>query len=148
MAAGARWRIDHARIDRFRTLGPGPDQGDRGARSQVRQRDADGVEDPDQIDVVDESRIPGYRVAGKTGTAQRFDPACGCYRGNTLSFIGMAPADQPKIVVAVTLQAPKLAIGGGVQGGPVFQQVASFALDTLRIPPTPYRKPVFKINAH
>jgi cell division protein FtsI (penicillin-binding protein 3) len=94
------------------------------------------------------ARIPGYRVAGKTGTAQRFDPACGCYRGNTLSFIGMAPADRPKIVVAVTLQAPKLAIGGGVQGGPVFQQVASFALDTLRIPPTPYRKPMFKITAH
>lgn len=82
------------------------------------------------------ARIPGYRVGGKTGTAQRFDPACGCYRGVTLSFIGMVPADRPGVVVAVTLQAPKVAIGGGVQAAPVFRRVASFALDALRIPPT------------
>ena len=71
------------------------------------------------------ARIPGYRVAGKTGTAQRFDETCGCYRGYTMSFIGLAPADKPGIVVAVTLQAPKSAIGGGVNAGPVFKQVAS-----------------------
>ena len=52
--------------------------------------------------------IPGYRVGGKTGTAQRFDPTCGCYRGYTMSFIGLAPADDPGVVVAVTLQAPKV----------------------------------------
>ena len=40
--------------------------------------------------------IPGYRVGGKTGTAQRFDPACGCYRGYTASFIGMAPGRQAR----------------------------------------------------
>jgi cell division protein FtsI (penicillin-binding protein 3) len=82
------------------------------------------------------ARIPGYRVGGKTGTAQRFDETCGCYRGYTMSFIGLAPADKPGVVVAVTLQAPKSAIGGGVNAGPVFKQVASFALDALRIPPT------------
>ena len=43
--------------------------------------------------------IPGYRVGGKTGTAQRVDPACGCYRGYTASFIGTAPADHPRVVV-------------------------------------------------
>jgi cell division protein FtsI (penicillin-binding protein 3) len=92
------------------------------------------------------ARIPGYRVGGKTGTAQRFDPACGCYRGNTLSFIGLAPVDDPGVVVAVTLQAPKVAIGGGFQGGPVFKQVASFALETLRIPPTGTRPPGLKLT--
>ena len=92
------------------------------------------------------SRIPGYRVGGKTGTAQRFDPTCGCYRGNTLSFIGLAPADKPGIVVAVTLQAPKVAIGGGVQAGPVFQQIASFALDALRIPPTGTKRHLLPIT--
>ena len=51
-------------------------------------------------------RSPGYRVAGKTGTAQRVDPTCGCYRGYTASFIGMAPADDPQLVVAVILQRP------------------------------------------
>jgi cell division protein FtsI (penicillin-binding protein 3) len=80
--------------------------------------------------------VPGYRVGGKTGTAQRFDPACGCYRGYTMSFIGMAPIDKPDLVVAVTLQAPRSAIGGGVNAGPVFKDVMSFALEALRIPPT------------
>ena len=94
------------------------------------------------------ARIPGYRVGGKTGTAQRFDPACGCYRGNTLSFIGLAPVDDPGVVVAVTLQAPKVAIGGGFQGGPVFKQVASFALESLRIPPTGTKLPGLKLTTH
>jgi cell division protein FtsI (penicillin-binding protein 3) len=94
------------------------------------------------------ARIPGYRVGGKTGTAQRFDPACGCYRGNTLSFIGLAPVDDPGVVVAVTLQAPKVAIGGGFQGGPVFKQVASFALESLRIPPTGTRPPGLRLTTH
>ncbi len=92
------------------------------------------------------SRIPGYRVGGKTGTAQRFDPACSCYRGNTLSFIGLAPADKPGVVVAVTLQTPKVAIGGGLQAGPVFQQVASFALDTLRVAPTGTKRHLLPIT--
>jgi cell division protein FtsI (penicillin-binding protein 3) len=82
------------------------------------------------------ARVPGYRVGGKTGTAQRFDPACGCYRGYTMSFIGLAPVDRPDLVVAVTLQAPKSAIGGGVNAGPVFKEVMSFALEAQRIPPT------------
>jgi cell division protein FtsI (penicillin-binding protein 3) len=80
--------------------------------------------------------IPGYRVGGKTGTAQRFNPSCGCYRGYTMSFIGMAPVDDPGIVVSVTLQDPRSALGGGVNAAPVFKQVASFALETLRIAPT------------
>jgi cell division protein FtsI (penicillin-binding protein 3) len=92
------------------------------------------------------SRIPGYRVGGKTGTAQRYDPTCGCYRGYTLSFIGLAPADKPGVVVAVTLQAPKVAIGGGLQAGPVFKQVASFALDTLRVPPTGTKRHLLPIT--
>ncbi len=79
--------------------------------------------------------IPGYRVGGKTGTAQRFNPSCGCYRGYTMSFIGMAPVDDPGVVVAVTLQDPRSALGGGVNAAPVFKQVASFALETQRIAP-------------
>jgi cell division protein FtsI (penicillin-binding protein 3) len=85
--------------------------------------------------------IPGYRVGGKTGTAQRFDPECGCYRGFTMSFIGLAPVDDPGVVVSVTLQAPKSAIGGGYNAGPVFRQVTSFALERMRIPPTGTRAP-------
>lgn len=80
--------------------------------------------------------IPGYRVGGKTGTAQRFDPTCGCYRGYTMSFIGLAPVDDPALVVSVTLQAPRSALGGGVNAAPVFREVATFALESRRIAPT------------
>ena len=51
--------------------------------------------------------IPGYRVAGKTGTAMRVDPATGRYSGYTASFIGFAPADAPRYVISVTLQSPR-----------------------------------------
>jgi cell division protein FtsI (penicillin-binding protein 3) len=91
--------------------------------------------------------IPGYRVGGKTGTAQRYDPACGCYRGYTMSFIGLAPVDDPGLVVAVTLQAPKSALGGGVNAGPVFREVMSFALEKMRIPPTGTRPPGLRLKS-
>lgn len=80
--------------------------------------------------------IPGYRVAGKTGTAQRVDDSCGCYRGYTASFIGFAPADKPKFVVSVTIQDPKGLHWGGYLGGPVFKKVMSFVLKDQHIPPT------------
>jgi cell division protein FtsI (penicillin-binding protein 3) len=80
--------------------------------------------------------IPGYRVAGKTGTAQRVDDSCGCYRGYTASFIGFAPADKPEYVVSVTIQDPKGIHWGGNLGGPVFKKVMSFVLKDQHIPPT------------
>jgi len=80
--------------------------------------------------------IPGYRVAGKTGTAQRIDDTCGCYRGYTASFIGFAPADKPAYVISVTIQDPKGMHWGGYLGGPVFKKVMSFVLQTKGIAPT------------
>lgn len=82
------------------------------------------------------AQIPGYRVAGKTGTAQRVDSKCGCYRGYTASFIGFAPADKPALVMSVTIQDPKGIHFGGLLGAPVFKKVISFALKSLNIPPT------------
>jgi cell division protein FtsI (penicillin-binding protein 3) len=80
--------------------------------------------------------IPGYRVAGKTGTAQRRDDTCGCYRGYTASFIGFAPADKPAYVISVTIQDPKGMHWGGYLGGPVFKKVMSFVLQSKGIAPT------------
>ena len=85
--------------------------------------------------------IPGYRVAGKTGTANRIDPECGCYRGYTASFIGVAPADDPALVVAVFLQNPRNGHYGGVLAGPVFKQVMTYALQQLRVAPTGTARP-------
>ena len=87
--------------------------------------------------------IPGYRVAGKTGTAQRYNDKCGCYSGYTASFIGFAPADAPKYVVSVTIQDPKGLHWGGTLGGPLFKTVMSFVLQSKHVPPTaPLTSPV------
>ena len=80
--------------------------------------------------------IPGYRVAGKTGTAMRYNSACNCYSGYTASFIGFAPADKPRYVISVTIQDPKGLHWGGALGGPVFKQVMSFALKSEHVSPT------------
>lgn len=83
-----------------------------------------------------EAAIPGYRVAGKTGTAQRVDETCHCYRGYTASFIGFAPADKPRYVISVTIQGPQGIHWGGTLGGPVFKKVMSFVLQSRHVPPT------------
>lgn len=80
--------------------------------------------------------IPGYRVAGKTGTAIRYDDLCGCYRGYTASFIGFAPADAPAYVINVTIQKPKGAYYGGSLAGPVFKKVMTFVLQSKHISPS------------
>lgn len=80
--------------------------------------------------------IDGYRVAGKTGTAQRYNSRCGCYSGYTASFIGFAPADEPKFVISVTIQDPKGLHWGGYLAGPVFKKVMSFVLQNEKVKPT------------
>ncbi|MFE0452669.1 peptidoglycan D,D-transpeptidase FtsI family protein [Streptomyces sp. NPDC058914] len=83
------------------------------------------------------ARIPGYRVAGKTGTANRVDPATGKYNGYTSSFAGFAPADKPRVTVYCAIQnATKGSYFGGQICGPVFKQVMEFALKSLQVPPT------------
>ncbi|MEV6397615.1 penicillin-binding protein 2 [Streptomyces sp. NPDC051907] len=92
------------------------------------------------------ARIPGYRVAGKTGTANRVDPETGRYQGYTASFAGFAPSDDPEITVYCAIQNPTSgSYFGGQICGPVFQKVMAFALKTLQIAPTgkaPARLPV------
>ncbi|MFB4316268.1 peptidoglycan D,D-transpeptidase FtsI family protein, partial [Actinomadura sp. 21ATH] len=96
------------------------------------------------------ARIKGYRVAGKTGTADILNPRCGCYDGSgyTASFAGFAPADDPQLVVQVVLQDPeKGSHYGGDAAAPVFKDVMSFALQTRKIPPTGSEPPIVKIHA-
>ncbi|MEU1512789.1 penicillin-binding protein 2 [Streptomyces sp. NPDC005811] len=91
----------------------------------------------DQEGTGTKARIPGYRVAGKTGTANRVDPATGKYKGYTSSFAGFAPADEPRVTVYCAIQnATQGSYFGGQICGPIFKQVMEFALKTLQIPPT------------
>jgi len=92
-----------------------------------------------------QAKIPGYRVAGKTGTADRVG-ANGRYSGKTASFIGFAPADKPEFVVAVILQNPIRGYFGGSTAGPVFKDVMTYALQEFGIPPTGTPPPAMKLK--
>ncbi|WEH42274.1 penicillin-binding transpeptidase domain-containing protein [Streptomyces sp. AM 2-1-1] len=83
------------------------------------------------------ARIPGYRVAGKTGTANRVDPVSGVYDGYTASFAGFAPADDPQITVYCAIQNPTRGdYFGGQICGPIYKKVMEFALKTLQTQPS------------
>jgi cell division protein FtsI (penicillin-binding protein 3) len=82
-----------------------------------------------------QAQVPGYRVAGKTGTAQAASPD-GLMSSVVASFVGVAPADQPRIVVSVMLYNPKTSQWGGTAAGPVFSDVMGMALQSLGIPPS------------
>ncbi|HEV7585078.1 MAG TPA: penicillin-binding protein 2 [Solirubrobacteraceae bacterium] len=85
-----------------------------------------------------EVSIPGYQLAGKTGTASKIDHATGEYSKTAYvaSFIGFAPAANPKLLTAVVVDEPQTgSIYGGRVAAPAFGQIMSFALPYLRIPP-------------
>ena len=81
------------------------------------------------------AQIPGFWVAGKTGTARKpFENAAGYSDQYVASFIGFAPASDPALVVAAVLDEPAT-VFGGVASAPLFKDVTRFALARLRIPP-------------
>lgn len=84
-----------------------------------------------------EAAVPGYRVAGKTGTAAKPDPIEGGYSDTryVASFAGFAPAENPRFVVLVTVDEPSGTIWGGTAAAPAFREIATFALQYLRVPP-------------
>ncbi len=81
--------------------------------------------------------IPGYKVAGKTGTAEKPDPRTGGYATGryVASFVGMVPASDPRLIVLVAVDEPRGAIWGGVVAAPAFRDIAKFDLQYLEIPP-------------
>jgi cell division protein FtsI (penicillin-binding protein 3) len=96
--------------------------------------------------------MPGYAIAGKTGTSNERGPQCTakqplCEYGS--SFIGMAPGDNPQVVIAVNVQNPDPKFGhfGAAVAGPVFDQVVKFAVETLQIPPDGARVPDVRLIA-
>ena len=89
-----------------------------------------------------EAAIPGYTVAGKTGTAAKIDPVTGKYSHSAYvaSFVGLVPATKPRLVIMVMVDEPSGAIYGGEVAAPVFRQIARFNLQHLEVPPdAPHR---------
>ncbi|MHA6795326.1 peptidoglycan D,D-transpeptidase FtsI family protein [Pseudonocardia bannensis] len=76
--------------------------------------------------------VPGYQVSGKTGTAQQVDPSCGCYAKSTywITFAGMLPAQDPRYVIGIMLDAPQ----GGTSAAPLFHDIASYLAQREQIP--------------
>ena len=83
-----------------------------------------------------DGRLDGFRAAGKTGTAQKYDNALGSYtRKYTASFVGFVPVERPRLAMIVVLDDPKENYYGGQACAPVFRDIARQILRYLRVPP-------------
>lgn len=93
------------------------------------------------------ARIPGYRVAGKTGTANRINPDTNKYQGGgyTSTFVGMAPVEDPELIVQVVLHNPKEDYYGGEGAAPVFTDVMSFSLKSMKVEPSTGKAPNLRL---
>jgi cell division protein FtsI (penicillin-binding protein 3) len=105
------------------------------------------VVDPEQ-GTAPSARIEGYRVAGKTGTAQMINKECGCYDGKlfTVSFAGFAPADDPRFTVYVVVHKPTNGAGGGATGGPAFRKIMGYLLQHYAVAPSGSEPPELPIE--
>ncbi|SEM04088.1 peptidoglycan synthetase FtsI [Blastococcus sp. DSM 46786] len=94
------------------------------------------------------AQVEGFRVAGKTGTAQRANPECNCYAGGgyVTTFVGFAPADDPQYVVAVDLERPTSSAEGGQVAAPVFADVMRAALMADGVVPSGTARPEFRLT--
>jgi len=87
-----------------------------------------------------QAAVPGFRVAGKTGTAQKIDPKGGYMQGKyVVSFVGFMPADDPRFTLLVLLDDPVTKAGeayGGLVAGPIFSRMAEKVARYLDLTPT------------
>ncbi|MGW5107958.1 peptidoglycan D,D-transpeptidase FtsI family protein [Nocardia sp. NPDC004123] len=106
----------------------------------IVQKDPRGI----QTGTGSPAAVEGYQIAGKTGTAQQIDPKCRCYSSDRywITFAGMAPADNPRYVIGMMLDAPVRSSdgSGGGSAAPLFHSIASWLLQRDRIPPSPPAK--------
>ncbi|WP_442790575.1 peptidoglycan D,D-transpeptidase FtsI family protein [Nocardia sp. NBC_01329] len=113
----------------------------------VVQNDPTGV----QMGTGSAAAVDGYRIAGKTGTAQQVDPNCGCYSSSSywITFAGIAPADNPRYVIGMMLDAPVRSSdgSGGQSAAPLFHNIASWALQRDRIAPSSEPERQFVLQA-
>jgi cell division protein FtsI (penicillin-binding protein 3) len=93
--------------------------------------------------------VPGYDVAGKTGTAQKVDPSTGRYSvtRTVASFVGFLPADDPQLTILVIIDEPKTDQWGGTVAAPIFQRIAAQAVQHLAIPPRGLQGEILALRA-
>ncbi len=125
---------EEPRPDGVRVVSPSTARTVRDMFRSVVQRDPRGI----QQGTGPQAAVEGYQIAGKTGTAQQINPACGCYYDDVywITFAGLAPADDPRYVVGVMMDAPHRAADGsaGSSAAPLFHNIASWLLQRESVP--------------
>lgn len=131
-------------------------EGDWGNEPQIRRRVLSEKTAKTMVNILEKvispvgtaqlAAVPGYRVAGKTGTAQKINPETGRYDKEKFvsSFVGFVPAEDPAVVILVMVDEPRGVAYGGTVAAPVFSSIAKEVLYHLRIPPRiqPQREPL------
>jgi cell division protein FtsI (penicillin-binding protein 3) len=127
-------RTEEPRPAGVRVVSPQTAQTVRNMLRAVVQRDPTGV----QQGTGPAAAVDGYQIAGKTGTAQQINPACGCYFDDVywITFAGMAPADDPRYVVGIMMDNPPRSADGapGHTAAPLFHNIASWLMQRQNVP--------------
>lgn len=133
-------RTEEKQPDGVRVVSPKTSQTLRQMFQAIVQKDPMGY----QSGTGTPAAVAGYQIAGKTGTAQQIDQACKCYSDSRywITFAGIAPADNPRYVIGIMLDAPIRSSdgSGGQSAAPLFHNIASWALQRDRVPPSPPAK--------
>ncbi|MCZ8380863.1 penicillin-binding protein 2 [Mycobacterium sp. CPCC 205372] len=140
-------RADEPRPEGIKVVSPETARTVRNMFRAVVQRDPMGT----QQGTGPAAAVEGYQIAGKTGTAQQINPACGCYYSDVywITFAGMAPVDDPRYVVGVMMDAPHRAADGtpGSSAAPLFHNITSWLLQRDNVPLSPDPGPPLTLQA-
>lgn len=140
-------RTEEPRPDGIRVVSPETARTVRNMFRAVVQRDPTGV----QQGTGPQAAVDGYQMAGKTGTAQQINPACGCYYSDVywITFAGMATVDDPRYVIAVMMDAPHRAADGrpGSSAAPLFHNIAAWLMQRENVPLSPDPGPPLTLQA-
>lgn len=138
---------EEKRPDGIRVVSPQTARTVRNMLRAVVQRDPMGA----QQGTGPAAAVDGYQMAGKTGTAQQINPACGCYFDDVywITFAGMAPADDPRYVIGLMMDAPTRNADGtpGHSAAPLFHNIAGWLMQRENVPLSPDPGPPLTLQA-
>jgi cell division protein FtsI (penicillin-binding protein 3) len=140
-------RAEEARPEGIRVVSPQTAQTVRQMLRAVVQKDPMGY----QQGTGSAAAVPGYQMAGKTGTAQQINPGCGCYFDNVywITFAGMATVDNPRYVIGIMMDNPDRNADGtpGHSAAPLFHNIAGWLMQRENIPLSPDPGPPLTLQA-
>ncbi|BBZ70036.1 peptidoglycan D,D-transpeptidase FtsI family protein [Mycobacterium paraseoulense] len=140
-------RTEEPRPDGVRVVSPQTAQTVRNMLRAVVQRDPMGY----QQGTGPAAAVTGYQMAGKTGTAQQINPACGCYFDNVywITFAGMATVDNPRYVIGIMMDNPERNADGtpGHSAAPLFHNIAGWLMQRENVPLSPDPGPPLTLQA-